>query len=63
VRTIIKVIGQVTRRVYAEGDRASCFRQLQKKYTYQPSRPNGEGGYIYPEPLLVLKKPLTAISD
>ena len=47
---MIKIIGLESGKVYAEGYRADCFRELKKQYPYEK---RGQEK-IYPEPLLVV---------
>lgn len=48
---MIKIIGLESKKVYVEGYKADCFRELQKKY---PFVKRGQEK-VYPEPLLVVK--------
>lgn len=47
---MVKIIGLESGKVYAEGYKCDCFRELQKMYPYVRGQEN-----IYPEPLLVVK--------
>lgn len=58
---MIKIVGQETGKVYAEGHIQDCFRELQVKFptTIKHSLYINKGisaSSIYPEPLLVVKK-------
>ncbi|MDO6448116.1 hypothetical protein [Oceanobacillus profundus] len=58
---MIKLIGQETGKVYAEGHIQDCYRELLKKYPTNKKHPfhinKGQNvTQIYPEPLLVVKK-------
>lgn len=53
---MIKIVGQETGKVYAEGYRADCYRKLHKEYRYIKGSKAGEKGHVYSEPLLVVKK-------
>jgi hypothetical protein len=47
---MVKIIGKRSGKVYVEGNKADCFRELQKKYPYKKSKKK-----VYPEPLLVVR--------
>ncbi len=52
----IKIIGQDTGQVYAEGTEANCFRKLQSTYDNAPgNRKDSRVGNIYLEPLQVIR--------
>lgn len=48
---MVKIIGLESGKVYAEGYKCDCFRELQKRYPYIK---RGQDA-VYPEPLLVVK--------
>ena len=60
-----QAIGMDTKKVYAEGSRADCFRTINKEYPYIANEKNtskwGKGNHvtdkpIFNEPLLIVKK-------
>ncbi len=53
---MIKIIGAESGKVYAEGRREDCFRELQKKYPFkQGKRVTLQSAHVYPEALLVVR--------
>ena len=50
---MIKIVGLESGRLYAEGRREDCFRQLKDQYSYVPSR-DKTYGRVYPEPLIIV---------
>lgn len=58
---MIKIIGQETGKIYAEGYRPDCFRELSIKYPTNKKdshfiKHGKNVDRIYPEPLVVVKK-------
>jgi len=54
---MIKIVGKETGKVYAEGYKADCFRELQKKYPYKKSkRSTLQNARVYPEALLIVER-------
>lgn len=54
---MIRIVGEQTGKVYVQGSKAECFRELQKKYPYKKrgERRPTTNEHVYQEPLLVLK--------
>lgn len=54
---MIKIVGAETGKVYAEGYREDCFRELQKKYPYKTARKKVlTNDAVYQETLLIIKE-------
>lgn len=53
----VKIVGLVTGKVYAQGKKKDCFRELQQKYPYKYINDKRliSNDPVYPEPLLVVK--------
>lgn len=53
----VRIIGLITGKVYAQGNKTDCFRELQQKYPYKYIRGHKliSSDPVYPEPLLVVK--------